>query len=98
MAKKEIKCEFTSVWSDGSVVTTPCIYDSKTGEVTPEVSKGRIPVGSLEGEYITLPDGEEKDVCPTCHGFVLVGKMFEGVGKCLDEEFVCSDPNCNDSE
>jgi hypothetical protein len=100
MAKKnEIKCTLTSEWSDGSVITTPCIYDTKTGEVTPEVSKGRIPTGSLEREFISLDDGEEKDVCPVCHGFVLKTAMNPGQAKHdLVEEQVCSDPDCSDEE
>jgi len=83
MAKKSktIKCEFTSVWDDGSEVTTPCIYDPATGEVTPEVSKGRIPEGCLEREFITLPDGDEKEVCPVCHGFVMKTEMNPGQGR-----------------
>ena len=99
MAKKnEIKCEFTSEWSDGAVITTPCIYDPKTGEVTPESSKA-MPEGCLEREYITLSDGEEKNVCPVCHGFVLKAKMNPGQAKHdLVEEQVCSDPNCSDEE
>jgi hypothetical protein len=94
---KNIKCQFTSEWSDGSVITTPCIYDPKTGEVTPEVSKGRIPTGSLEREFITLPDGEELDVCQNCHGFVLKPVMNPGRAKHdLVEETVCSDPDCSE--
>lgn len=94
-----IKCEFTSIWSDGSIVTTPCIYNPETGEVIPEVSNGPIPTGSLEREYITLPDGEEKDVCPVCHGFVMKSEMNPGRAKHdLIEEEVCSDPNCSDEE
>jgi hypothetical protein len=95
--KNEIKCEITSEWSDGSIVTTPCIYNPKTGEITPEVSKGRIPTGSLEEEYITLPDGELKNVCQVCHGFVI--KTNPGQAKHdLVEEEVCSDPTCSDEE
>jgi hypothetical protein len=66
----KIKCSFTSEWDDGSIVTTPCIYDTKTGEVTPETSTGPIPEGSLEREYITLPDGDEKEVCQVCHSYL----------------------------
>jgi hypothetical protein len=96
---KNIKCEFTSEWDDGSIVTTPCIYHPKTGEVSPEVSKGRIPTGSLEREFITLPDGQEKDVCPVCHGYILKTEMNPGQAKHdLIEEEVCSDPNCSDEE
>jgi len=93
-----IKCTFTSEWDDGSVVTTPCIYDPKDGEVTPEVSKGRTPTGSLEREYITFPDGEEKEVCNVCHGYVMKTEMNPGIGHDLNEEQVCSDPECSDDE
>lgn len=90
------KCEFTSIWSDGSIVTTPCIYDSKTGEVSPEVSKGHIPSDTLEREYITLPDGEEKEVCQVCHGFVMKSVLNPGqANHDLIEEEVCSDPDCS---
>jgi hypothetical protein len=100
MSKKtEIKCEFTSVWDDGSIVTTPCIYDPKTGEVTPTVSEGQIPTGSLEREFITFSNGDEIVVCKVCHGFVMKSVMNPGQAKHdLVEEEVCSDPDCSDEE
>ena len=91
---KEIKCEFTSVWDDGSIVTTPCIYYPKDGEVTPEVSKSRIPEGSLEREFITLPDGEELEVCSCCHGFVLKNTVGDRADLSYGEIEECSDPDC----
>ena len=33
---KQIKCTFTSVWDDGLIITTPCLYDPNDGEVSPE--------------------------------------------------------------
>jgi len=89
-----MKCEFTSEWSDGCVITTACVYDEKSGEVTPEIS-GFYPKGSLEREYITLPDGEEIEVCSECHGFVMKNVMNPGQAKHdLVEEKVCSNPDC----
>jgi hypothetical protein len=98
--RKRIKCEFTSVWDDGSEVTTPCFYNEKTGEVTPEVSKGNPPTGSLEREYITLENEDELEVCRDCHGFVLKSVMQSGPFHAYDEVEVCSDPGCesNDQE
>jgi hypothetical protein len=96
---KEIKCIFTSEWDDGSTVTTPCIYDPKTGEVTPQVSKGRVPKGSLEREFITLPGDEELDVCQVCHEYVMKTVMNPGQAKHdLVEEQVCSDPDCESNQ
>lgn len=71
-----VRCEFTSEWDDGSIVTTPCIYNDETGEVNPEVSKDKIPEGTLLKEYITLEDGEELTVCPDCHEYVLKIRMY----------------------
>lgn len=53
----KITCVFTSIWSDGSVITTPCTYDPETGEVFPETSNSADPDGCLEREYITLSEG-----------------------------------------
>jgi len=71
MKNKIIKCEFTSEWSDGSIVTTNCEYDSKTGYVNPEVSKGIVPIGLLLKEYITLENGDVLNVCQDCHEYVI---------------------------
>jgi hypothetical protein len=97
--KGRIKCTFTSVWGDGSIITTPCTYNVKTGEVDAD-SVDEDPKGGLIREYITvytdeLGLGEEEiEVCPVCHSFVMTTVMKEGVGKQLDEVKVCSDPSC----
>jgi len=87
-----MKCEFTSVWDDLSIVTTPCIYDPDTGEVDPEVSKGRIPTGLLVREYITLEDGEEIEVCPDCHEYTLVTDDLADLG--YGDITECRNPHC----
>jgi hypothetical protein len=93
---KLIECALTSEWSDGSIVTTNCTINPKTGEIDPEVSRGPVPTGSLDEEYITLPGGDRKEVCQTCHEYVLKTAMVPGVGKTLNEAEECSNPNCSD--
>jgi len=93
-----VRCTFTSEWSDGSVVATPCSYRPATGEVTPNISKGPIPTGSLKAEFITLMDGTEIKVCRTCHDFVLKPVMIPGIGHTLNEAEECMNPLCNDEE
>jgi hypothetical protein len=94
---KQIKCTFTSVWDDGSIITTPCLYDPNDGEVSPETCNAD-PRGNLKREFITLPDGDEKEVCMECHGYVMKVTMDEGIGKQLSEESHCSDPDCSSNE
>ena len=82
----EIKCTFTSEWDDGSIVTTPCVYDDVTGQTDPEVSNGPVPTGMVLREYITLPDGDELEVCHDCHEYV------------RQEDSDCPNPDCPDTE
>ena len=93
---KKIKCTMTSEWSDGSIVTTPCTYNPKTGEVDPEVSKGRVPTGSLDREFITLPDEDELEVCQTCHEYVLKTVVGDLSDLSYGEYDECSNPNCEE--
>jgi hypothetical protein len=89
-----MKCEFTSEWDDGSVVTTACTYNPKTGAVNPGVSKGPIPEGSLDREYITLPGGDELEICMQCHSYILK-KVVGDLADCSYGEYEeCSDPEC----
>jgi hypothetical protein len=89
-----MKCTFTSEWDDGSIVTTPCEYDPETGEVNPEVSKGPAPEGSLEREYITLPDGDERKVCSRCHTFVIKIAVGDLADLSYGEYEECMNPDC----
>jgi hypothetical protein len=90
----EVKCVFTSVWDDGSVVTTPCTYDTSSGQVYPEVSKGPVPTGSLVREYITLDDGDELEVCHDCHEYVLKTVVGERADLSYGEYTECPNPDC----
>jgi len=91
---KTIKGSFISVWDDGSVITTSCKLDPSSGEIFPEMSDDDSDHGSLEREYFESSDGDEFEVCTTCHGFILKSEMVSGIGHDLNEEQVCSDPDC----
>ena len=89
---KLITCEFTSIWDDGSEITTPCTYDPKTGEVFPKSSKSA-PEGCMVREYITLPD-EELEVCTNCHGYVLKSVIGDRADLSYGEYTECPNPDC----
>jgi hypothetical protein len=90
---KKINCEFTSVWGDDSLIVTPCVYDPETGEVDAETVDEN-PDGGLTREFITLPDGEEKEVCTSCHRYVLKTVVGDNADQSFGESEECSDPNC----
>lgn len=87
-----IKCTFTSVWSDGTV-TTPCEYDPDTGEVFPDTVDADVE-GVLEREYISLPDGDELEVCPVCHEYVMKKVMGDRDDESYGEYLECRNPDC----
>lgn len=91
-----MKCEFTSVWDDGSVVTTPCEYNPDTGEVEPEVSKDTVPTGSLLREFIALEDGENIEVCMDCHSYTLKTVVGDRADLSYGEYEECRNPECID--
>lgn len=93
--KNTIKCEFTSVWDDGSVVTTPCVYNENTGYCYPEVSKGPFPTGMVVEEYITLKNGQQIQVCPDCHEYVMKTVIGDRDDLSYGEYQECSDPDCS---
>lgn len=92
-----IKGTFTSYWSEG-LVSTPCILDDTTGELTPEtVDAGDL--GTLKNEKFEAENGDENDVCMICHEYIKKGKMLKArTGKTLYEEQVCMNPNCESHE
>jgi len=93
-----IPCSFTSEWDDGSIVTTPCVYNEQTGEVEPEVSEGPVPTGMVDREYITLKDGKQIEVCPECHEYVLKTIVEYNADLSFGDHQECSNPNCNGCE
>jgi len=90
-----VKCTFTSVWDDGSVVTTNGQYDPNTGLCQPEVSPNEPPTGSLDREYITLEDGKELDVCPECHEYLLKTTVEDRSDLSYGEVTQCMNEDCN---
>jgi hypothetical protein len=89
----EIQCTFTSIWGDGSEITTSGTYNPETREVSAK-SVDVDPDGGLEREYITLSNGTELEVCTKCHEYLLKVSMDEGIGKQLEENMICPNPNC----
>lgn len=86
-----IKGKFVSEWDYGTVETAGTL-DMKTGEITTESVEAKD--GVLEREYFEGQDGEEYEVCSTCHEFIMKTEINEGVGKQLHEDRVCSNPDC----
>ena len=91
---------FTSVWDDGSVVTTPLIsYEEKSGYVEPAVSNGVVPEGMIEDEYVTFADGSTQQVCMECHSYLMKTVMVDDeVGNGIHEELVCMNEFCDGGE
>jgi hypothetical protein len=87
------KGTFTSVWDNDTEITSPAVLNTETGEIG-AVAVEANDVDILDKEYFTDEDGEEYEVCPECHDFILKTVMKEGIGKTLYEALVCSDPEC----
>ena len=97
MREKMIKGTFTSVWS-GRAVTTSCQLDPNSGELFPKTVDTYNDLGNLEREYFEDEDGDEHEVCSTCHEFILKGVMNPDIGHDLNEEMECSNPDCESHE
>lgn len=87
-----INAEFTSEWDDGSIIASPCTFNTATKEVIAK-SLDIDPNGSLVKEYITLEDGDELIVCPECHSFVMKTVMGEKADLSYGEYLEC--PDCH---
>jgi hypothetical protein len=92
-----IKGIFTSVWDGGIEVTTPAELDESTGEIITE-SVDVNGLENLESESFTDEKGNEYEVCPECHTYIMKTIMVDGIGSCYDEKSVCSDPDCDNGE
>ena len=92
-----IEGSFTSEWS-GGIVTTPCRLDLNSGELFPEMVNAPNNLGGLEREYFEDKNGDEHEVCTTCHEFILKTVMNPGKGHDLNEEEECSNPDCESHE
>lgn len=88
---------FVSVWDDGTEIRTPAILDETSGAVDAETSDIEN-LEILQREFFESSDfansGEEFEICPECHEYILKTVMKEGVGKTLYEAQVCSNRYC----
>ena len=91
------KGTFITYWSDGSTVSCGAELDTETGEIInlQHMDAGVVDRGSLVKEVFENSDGDEIEVCSCCHCYVMKGVMVDGVGHCVDEDFICSDSNCD---
>jgi len=91
--KMIVKGTFVSVWDNGTL-STPATLDTETGEVTTE-SVDANGLEHLMEEWFEDEEGEEYDICPECHEYILHTCMEDGIGHNLDEVKRCKDPNCD---
>jgi len=90
------KGTFTSVW-DSAIINTGAELNEVTGEIsTNSVETGDN--GSLIEEFFEGEDGDQLEVCPECHTYIMKTIMVPGIGHNLDEHRVCSDPDCENGE
>lgn len=89
---------FVSVWDDGTEIRTPAILDETSGSVDTESSEVEN-VDILQREYFESSEfsnaGEEYEICPECHEYILKTVMKDGIGNTLEEVNVCSNRNCD---
>jgi hypothetical protein len=83
---------FVSTWEEG-VISTFAALNEKTGELFTKSVKAE-GMECLVKEHFEDEDGNEYEVCPDCHEYILKTVMKEGVGKHLFEAQVCSNPDC----
>ena len=89
-----IKGTFTSVWESAGMIETDAELDFTTGEIFAESVDINTDNDFLEYEYFTDSDGNEYEVCPNCHSFILETQMIEGEGKQLTEVQICQNCDC----
>lgn len=86
---------FTSVWDGGDEVSSYAELNEETGEVIAEiVDVDDLNLESLDREYFTDDKGTEFTICPTCHSYIMVNRLFDCIDEPLKQREVCSDPNC----
>ena len=91
---KYLKGSFYSVWEHGTVQTEGSL-NTDTGEVTCNSVESE-DLGSLEREYFEDKEGNDYEVCMTCHEYILKTVMNPDiVGKGLSEVKVCPNLNCD---
>ena len=90
------KGTFISIWDGGIEISTPAELDEQTGEVyTEPINVDGLDI--LNREYFIDEDEKEYEICPECHTYIMKTVMKDGIGHCLDEVRVCSDPECENN-
>jgi len=89
----EIKGTFVSIWDNGSV-RTPATLDLETGEVSTDSVEADDNLGTLMEEWFEDSEGDEHEICPECHEYILHTCMEPGIGHNLDELKRCKNPDC----
>lgn len=86
---------FTSFWSDMPEIVTDATLNTETGEVTAESVDVGKEYDNLDSEIFTDDNGNDYDVCPECHEYILVTSMEDGIGHNLNEVRRCKNPDCD---
>jgi hypothetical protein len=89
-----MKGTFVSIWDEGSI-RTPAELNEETGEISTESVDADGMEHLMEEWFEDNETGDEYEVCPECHEYILKVVMKEGVGKTLYEAQVCSNPDCD---
>jgi len=90
-----VKGNFRSVWEEG-IINTPATLDMETGYVDTKSVESNF--DHLIDEHFEDEDGDEREICNICHEYILKTVMVPGIGSCLDEVEVCSNPECDGHE
>jgi len=92
---------FTSVWDGGREITTSATLDTETGYLEIKSSDENIEdLDVLDGENFVDDEGNEYNVCPECHEYILKEKDITDTdedGNELPEIqgiIICSNPYC----
>ena len=87
-------CEFVSIWDGGVELRSPAFFDRKDGSVTVLKAQSGDGVEHLDREFIELPNGDELEVCLTCHESVMK-TITDLSSKTLEiEGAACSNTEC----
>lgn len=87
-----IKGTFISIWEEG-MLETPATLDLNTGEVI-TCSVNTQGLEHLVEELFEDENGDEHEVCPECHEYIMHTYMEPGIGHNLDEVKRCRNTDC----
>ena len=87
---------FTSYWENGSELQSSAELDSETGKITVHNAFSGEERGNLDSEKFEDEEGNEYDICPCCHEYILKtvmvqDKLFKSV---VNEEPQCANKEC----